>query len=143
MTLGLNGQSKSFCTNTGGEDTVISEKIYTKVGSPELKTLAKTLKGPSGDQLACKGHFIGYLKKGDVTMKEKIYMIRNLHKPLLGRPAIRGLNLLRRVGSVKQDQSVLEQFSSVFEGLGKLEGDYIIKLQDKGKPFTVHVTTPR
>ena len=68
-------------------------------------------------------------------------MIKNLHKLLLGRPAIRGLNLLRRVGSVKQDQSVLEQFSSVFEGLGKLEGEYTIKLQDNAKLFAV--ITPR
>ena len=61
---------------------------------------------------------MGYLQKGDVTIKEEIYVIKNLHKPLLGRSAIRGLNLLRRVGSVKQEQSVLEQFSSVFEDLG-------------------------
>ena len=67
-------------------------------------------------------------------------MFKNLHKPLPGRPAIRGLNLLRRVGSVKQEQSVLEQFSSVFESLGRLEGEYTIKLQDNAKPFPA--TTP-
>ena len=57
-------------------------------------------------------------------------MIKILHKPLLGRAAIRGLISLKRVDSVKQEQSVLDQFPSVFEGLGKLEGDYTIKLQD-------------
>ena len=75
------------------------------------------LKGPSGDQLACKGHFMGYLQKGDLTIKEEIYMIKNLQNPLLGRPAIRDLNLLKRVGSVKQEQSVLEQCSSVLVSL--------------------------
>ena len=50
-------------------------------------------------------------------------MIKNLHKPFFGGPAIRGLNLLKRVDFVKQEQSVLEQFSSVFEGLGILEGE--------------------
>ena len=49
-------------------------------------------------------------------------MIKNLHKLLLGRPVISDLNLLKRVDSVKQEQSVLDQFSSVSEGLGKLEG---------------------
>ena len=102
----------------------ISKKAYAKIGSLELKTLDKLLKGLSGDQLACMGCFMGYFQKGNVTTKEEIYMIKNLHKPLLGRPVIGGLNLLKRVGTVKQEQSVLEQFSFVFEGLGKLEGVY-------------------
>ena len=141
MTLRLNGRLTFFCIDTGAEVTVISEKIYTKIGSPELKTLDKTLRGPGGDQLGCKGRFVGYLQKGDLTIKEEIYVIKNLHKPLLGRPAIRGLNLLKRVDSVKKEQAVLDQFSGVFEGLGKLEGNYTIKLQDNAKPFAV--TTPR
>ena len=59
VTLRLNSRSTNFCTNTGAEVTVISEKVYAKIGSPELKTLDRTLKGPSSDQLACKGRFIG------------------------------------------------------------------------------------
>ena len=53
-------------------------------------------------------------------------MIKDLHKSLLGRPAISGLNFLRKVGFVKRNQLVLEQFSSVFEGLGKLEEEYTL-----------------
>ena len=64
-----------------------------------------------------------------------------MHKPLLGRPAIIGLNPLKRVDSVKEEQAVLDQFSTVFEDLGKLEGDYAIKLQDNTNPFAV--TTPQ
>ena len=105
---------------------VISDKIYTKIGSPDLKILDKTLKGPGGDQLGCKGRFVGYLQKSDLTIRDELYVIKNLHKPLLGRPAIRGLNLLKRVDSVKQEQSVLDQFSSLFESLGKLKGDCTI-----------------
>ena len=135
VTLRLNGQAAFFCIDIGAEVAVILEKIYTKIGSLELKTLDKTFKGPSVDQLACKGRLMGHLQKGDLTIKEEIYVIRNMHKSLLGRAANRGLNLLRRVGSVKQEQSVLEQFSSVFEGLGELEGEYTIKLQDNTKPF--------
>ena len=66
MTLRLNGRSTIFCIDTGAEITVISEKAYAKIGSPELKTLDETLKGPSGDQLASKGRFMRYmyLQKG-------------------------------------------------------------------------------
>ena len=43
VTLHLNGRSIFFCLNTGAEVTVILEKIYTKIGSPDLKTFYKTL----------------------------------------------------------------------------------------------------
>ena len=49
--LHLIGHSTFFCIDIGAEFTVISEKIYTKNGSPELKNLDKTLNGPGGDQL--------------------------------------------------------------------------------------------
>ena len=111
---------------------VISEKIYTKIGNLELKTLDKMLKDSAGDQLhvGCKGHFVGYLQKGDLTIREEIYVIKGLRKPLLSRSAIKAFNLLKRVNSIKQEQSVLEQFSSEFEGFGKLKGEYTNKLQD-------------
>ena len=63
---------------------------------------------------------MGYLEKGDVTIKKEIYVIKNLHKSLLGRPAIRGLNLMMRVSYVKQDRSVIEQFSSLLRVLVSL-----------------------
>ena len=49
----------------------ILEKAYTKIGSLELKSMDKTLKGPSSDRLACKGFFMGYLWKGNVTIIEE------------------------------------------------------------------------
>ena len=87
VTLRLNGRPTDFCIDTGAEVTVISEKSYTKIGSPNLKSLNKTLRGAGSNQLTCMGRFMGYLQKGNVTIKEEIYVIKNLHKPLLGRPA--------------------------------------------------------
>ena len=45
----MENQLTFFCINTGEEATVISEKIYAKIGSP---------KGPSGDQLGCKRRIV-------------------------------------------------------------------------------------
>ena len=70
MTLCLNGRSTIFCIDTGEEVTVISEKAYAKIGSPKLKKVETTLKGLSSDQLACKGRFMWYLQKGDLTIKQ-------------------------------------------------------------------------
>ena len=71
VTLHLNGRSIFFCIDTGAEVTIISKKIYTKIGGPDFKILDKTLKGPRGDQLGCKGDFVGCLQKGDLTIKEE------------------------------------------------------------------------
>ena len=65
-------------------------------------------------------------------------MIENLLKPLLGRPAITALKLLSRIGWVEeQEESVNKRFSSVFNGLGRLEGVYTIKLQYNAKPLAI------
>ena len=63
MTLHLNGRSTFFSMDTGAVVTVISKKIYTKIGSFDLKTLDKMFKGPSGDLLTCKGRVMGFFQK--------------------------------------------------------------------------------
>ena len=60
------------------------------------------------------GRFVGYFQKGDLTIRKEIYVMKNLHKPLLGKPAIRGLSLLKRIDTVKQEQLVPDQYSTVF-----------------------------
>ena len=140
--LQLNGREVNFCIDTGAEVTVIPETVYTRIGSPLLRPLDKTLKGPSNGRLESRGRFVGYLQKDKVTTEQQIYVVKNLHKPLLGRPAIRDLNLVNRIDNVtEQSQSVLDQFPSVFNNLGKIRGDYTITLQDGAKPFAL--TTPR
>ena len=55
-------------------------------------------------------------------------MVKKLHRSLLGKPAIEHLNILARIGSIKKPgQSVLDHFSHLFRGLGKLEEDYTIR----------------
>ena len=59
-----------------------------------------------------------------------MYVINNLHKSLPGKPVIRVLNCLRRVGSVKQVQliRIIEQYPSLLVVLVSFVGEYIIKL---------------
>ena len=82
------------------------------------------------------------LQKGDQIAQEDIYVVKNLHRSLLGRPAIEKLHILARIGSVKQSgQSTVDKFSCLFTGLGKLEGDYTIRVKEGAKPFSL--STPR
>ena len=102
----------------------------------------RTLKGPGNDRLASKGRFTGRLEKNKFATEQEIYVVKGLHKLLLGRPAIRDLNLLSRIDyTIEGGWSVLDEFSSVFNNFRKVKGDYSIKLQDGAKPFAL--TTPR
>ena len=140
--LRLNGQQTNFCINTVAEVTVIPEKVYFCTSSPALKALDKTLKGAGNNRLDSRGQFLGCPQKGDLIIKEKIYVVKNLQKSPLGRPAIMGLNLVWRIDAIKKSsQSILEQFPSVFNGLDWIERNYTIKLQEEVKPFAL--TSPR
>ena len=68
-------------------------------------------------------------------------MVKDLHKPLLGRPAIEALGLVARVGELQQEQNPEQLFPGLFTGLGKLQGEYTIKLRDGAKSFSL--TTSR
>ena len=106
--LRLNGQQTNSCIDTDAEVTVVMEKVYFCIGSPALKPLDKTLKDAGNNRLDCRGQYLGRLQKGDLTVKEKIYMyvVENVQKSLLGRPAIMGLNLVRRIATERRLEQI-------------------------------------
>ena len=66
-------------------------------------------------------------------------MVPRLHSPLLGRPAIESLGLITRVASIglTGDQIPL-QYPNLFKGrLGKLKGEYTIRLREGACPFAL------
>ena len=115
--LRLNDQQTNLCIDTGAEVTVIPEKVYLCIGSPALKPLDKMLKGAGNNWLDCRGQFLERLQKGDLTIKEKIYVVENLQKSLLGRPAIMGLNLVERIDVIRAYED------SVIQSLPGTDGD--------------------
>ena len=116
------------------------------MGSPPLRATKKNLKGPSNNSLAVKGWFRGTLDKRPELcgVEQEIYVVSQLSRCLLGQPAIEALNLIMRVGEVHNtldSEGVGREFPQLFEGLGKLEGEYTIQLEEGVKPIAL--TTPR
>ena len=59
---------------------------------------------------------------------------------VLGRPAIKALDLAAHVGAVQEDEKFPEaHYSNLFTGLGKLDGEYSIQLEEGAKPFALIV----
>ena len=71
----------------------------------------------------------------------EVYVVKNLSRSLLGRPAIEALDLLQRVNAVQTKTDIERQFPKLFEGLGKLEEEYKIVLRDNAQPYAQ--STPR
>ena len=140
LSLLLNDMSTVFDIDTGAEVSVISEERHRKISSPSLSPPGKTLRGPSNYVLPVTGYFTGVLKHGCIETQQEIYVVRNLHRHLLGRPAIDALGLAVRVGAIfSGDTSTVQLFPKMFQGLGKLQGEYDIKLRPDFKPFAISV----
>ena len=62
-----------------------------------------------------------------------------LHKPLLGLPAIEKLQLVTRVQSVMGSDSPVKRYPQLFKCLGKLEGEYSIRLEEGAELYSLSV----
>jgi len=141
VTLQLRTKNVEFNIDTGAEVTVISEAVWRDIGQPSLLPSDRTLRGPDTHVLPATGKFTGKLRTG-THEAEEIYVVKGLNKPLLGQPAVAELKLVQRVAAVNHEElSPMEQFPALFEGLGKLQGNYTIQLQEGDKPFAL--STPR
>ena len=80
---------------------------------------------------------------GGVEVKQEVYVVRDLHMPLIGRPAIEALGLLVKVDVIDAEAKshFTQLFPQLFQGLGKLQDQYHIKLKDNAQPFAL--TVPR
>ena len=142
IVLSLNGKPTKFEIDTGAEVTVISERAHQNIGSPKLCPPQKTLRGPSNQELFVKGQFTAKLKNSDREVEQELFVVKDLHRHLLGCPAIKALDLAARVGAVGEDEnSPVARYPNLFTGQGKLDGEYSIQLEDGAKPFAL--TVPR
>ena len=127
--------------DTGAEVTVVTEEIWKAVGQPPLAHADRKLRGPDSHLIQAQGTFVATMQLDKQETKEEVFVVKDLAKPLLGRPAIEALNLMQRIASIEQSLNPKQQFPSLFQGLGKLEGDYMIRLQDNAEPYAI--STPR
>ena len=133
--ININYRVVNFKIDTGADMTVISDKEYDSVKNGPLSPANK---GPSQETLVICGQFTAELQHTDTRAKAKqeIYVVKWLTKPLLGRPAITALNLVALVGGFEL-QEVMEKFSKLFSGLGRLKDSYNIQLKQGAQPFAL------
>ena len=102
ITLSLEGKPVTLHIDTGAEVTVITERMWKRVGQPKMSTPDKTLRGPDSHTITTLGKFTGTFTLGARQTKGEIYVARGLSRSLLGRPAISDLELIKRIATVDQ-----------------------------------------
>ena len=139
MSIRLNNTPTEFDIDTGAEVSVISKTRHDEIGHPPLASPDRVLRGPSNRCLPVLGQFKGVLKRGNHDVQQEIFVVQNLSRNLLGRPAIEALKLTVRVAAIFDNTSPMQLFPKMFQGLGKLQGQYVIELKDNHKPFAISV----
>ena len=136
----INGCNAIFKVDTGAEVTVITEDTVNSLDVKELRAPSKTLHGPDNKPLDVCGEFQARLIRKDYECIQPVFVVKNVKHNLLGLPAIRALHLLSTVDTI--EQTIHQEFSSLFTGLGTLKGDpYKIQLSPNAQPFALF--TPR
>ena len=133
--LELNGRNIAFKIDTTADVTVIFEQEYLFEQDGQLTQTNQLLSGPSQQKLDVCGQFVGNLSNQFQTTQQEVYVIRGLHKVLLGQPAIEAL------GEPVNSSNIVKQYPELFQGLGRLKDNYKIQLHSEAKPFGL--TTPR
>ena len=129
--------------DSGAEVTVIPDSVFEQLSGVSLRPTRRTLKGPTQSALPVKGKFMGSLVCGDRAVCQEVFVVNKLLKPLLGQPAIDAPRLLVRVRAVTvntENKSPVQRFPQLFQGLGRMQGEYTIQLKDGAVLFAL--TTP-
>ena len=111
--------------------------------APRMSKPCCTVSSPASAQapLDVIGKFTAPITVGSKNTQQTIYVVKDLHTSLLGRPAIEALNLIVRVDAVDTGEKYKAAFPKLFEGLGSIPGEYTIQLEEHATPFSLN--TPR
>ena len=96
--------------------------------------------GPGINSLNVCRQFTGTLKRNSDKVKEEIFVVKDHHVALVGFPASNALNLVAKVCDMTiSKETVWTRFPQLFSGLGRLQGEYDIKLNSDVTPFALSI----
>lgn len=145
-TVQLQVRDKKVCfkIDTGADVTALPAEVYGDIAGgldvTRLGASTRPLFGPGGNVLNVLGVARETLRRGEKMAEEDIYVVKDLHTALLGRPAIQQLQLVSRADSITMD-TVKQQYPKLCSGLGLVRRPYALKLKPGAVPFSL--STPR
>ena len=145
--IAINDKIIKFKIDSGADVSVLPYDVYNKLKKEtelELEPTNKVLLGPCNYKLNCIGKFKAKLSTNHKSVDNEVFVVKGLQRPLLSRQVSQSLNLINKIDAInKKDYrtDIVEQYPKLFKGLGEIEGEYEIKLNENSKPFAL--TVPR
>jgi hypothetical protein len=139
--VSVNHKLVKFRLDTGADATVLPAETYSRLFQRPLSSADKLLCGPNRVQLDVIGRFDAQLQWRDRLRTQTVYVVRDIHQPLLGRDAIDALGMVKCLDAISSSLDPRQQYADLFTGLGCMEGEYTIRLKPDAQPFAVF--TPR
>ena len=110
----INGTPMELQIDTGAEVTVIAQKSWRSMEAPPVTSSDRTLRGPASHELTTLGKFGAEMSaRQNKVVIEDVYVVKDLHRCLLGRPAIEKLELLA-VNMIAQVKSTTQSPEKAF-----------------------------
>jgi predicted aspartyl protease len=140
----LNKTTLEMKVDTGADVTVVDEADYGKITNAPLKR--PDVKLVAANQLPFKkvlGMVECNVQFNDKHSQQTIYVVDHMPVPLLGKPAIKALGIVAMVGGVDTSfrDKVIQRYPKLFTGLGELEEEYNIELEQDAQPYAI--SSPR
>ena len=141
--LEVDAKVVKFGLDTGADVTVVGDKC---AKGKSLRKPDLALDGVGGNRLNVLGFFYATLHAPNgKTCREKIYVVKDQPKALLGKPAITALGLIKKCfrATPSPEVTVFDDFPALFKGLGTLNTcEYRIELPSKRSSVRDQRTTP-
>ena len=145
--IAINDKIIKFKIDSGADVSVLPYDVYNKLKKQtelELEPTNKVLLGPCNYKLNCIGKFKAKLSTNHKSVHNEVFVVKGLQRPLLRRQVSQSLNLINKIDAINKKYyrtDIVEQYPKLFKGLGEIEGEYEIKLNENSKPFAL--TVPR
>ncbi|KAL1474988.1 hypothetical protein MTO96_037619 [Rhipicephalus appendiculatus] len=142
--VAVNDLPMKFKVDTGADVTAIPTSLYNDQVMGNLEQAKKQLLGPGRTKIRTVGLFRATLRWNGRVCQEEVYVIDKLHDALLGRPAIKSLDILPSLlevtastGKLGDPANILCHYPNLTAGLGLLKTEYRITLLPDAKPSAI------
>lgn len=137
----------NFMIDSGADITCIPVKLLSEDVLQSLSRTSKIISGPSGENLNVLGMLKATLSFSNRRFCTDIYVIEQLCKPILGRSAITGLDILQfgdgvmsQINTVQLSTEQIEKrFPKIFQSLGTFKTEMEINIKSDVQPYVQSV----
>ncbi|XP_030763270.1 uncharacterized protein K02A2.6-like [Sitophilus oryzae] len=141
--LEINKKEIKLKIDTGAQANILPLKLYNSLGiKSNLRQTQVTLTSYTGNNLKIVGKCYIPCKKDDKTFNLEFYIVDSNTQAILGLDSSLELNLIKRIDSLTKNcqyNSLINEFSELFEGIGCINEPYHIEIDKNAKPV-VHPT---